>query len=173
MSQWRPSQRTYCNPRRESVHSWLCSSLVLNVLVQTHRVSFVSPLAKYAVSMVHGGIETHGPAYEVLKMTPEAASEMLSSQMEMLDQAESTKDPSFPESPAAKEGKLVIAEEVALGHVSRNACESQLALSFRKYLDQNTCLLRQAVAWQHGIERDTRGWILDSVSWCCWLGGDL
>ncbi|KIP07615.1 hypothetical protein PHLGIDRAFT_413728 [Phlebiopsis gigantea 11061_1 CR5-6] len=89
------------------------------VILVTHRVTFVSPLAKYVVSMTHGGIETHGSAYEVLKMTPEAAEEMLNSQLETLDQTKATK--STPGSPGVKEEKLVIAEEVALGHVSRNA----------------------------------------------------
>lgn len=121
--------------------------------------------------MTHGGIETHGSAYEVLKMTPEAAEEMLNSQLETLDQTKATK--STPGSPGVKEEKLVIAEEVALGHVSRNACKPSAELCPRKRSNLTYYLRRQAFTWEHGIEGSACSRILDSISRRCGTGGGL
>lgn len=95
--------------------------------MQTHNVAMAGPLADFVVSLADGHIISQGSVSDALKKDDQLAEEFKHEEEALeLEENEETEatgsaDPSAP--PKAKEGKLVVAEEIAVGHVSWRACE--------------------------------------------------
>ncbi|KAG1757959.1 hypothetical protein EDB19DRAFT_1936472 [Suillus lakei] len=87
------------------------------VILVTHNVAMASSIAHFVVSMgSNGRIVSHGSISEAIAKDDKLAAEMAKEQ-EVLAQEAQVVD--TPEEPKAKsDGKLVIAEEIAEGHVS-------------------------------------------------------
>ncbi|GJE86639.1 multidrug resistance-associated ABC transporter [Phanerochaete sordida] len=94
------------------------------VLLVTHNIALASPLAEFVVSLQDGNIASQGSASEVLDMIPELQEEMKHEQEAIqLDEAEDavvtdTSRLDVSSTPDTKTGKLVVAEEIALGRIS-------------------------------------------------------
>jgi hypothetical protein len=89
-----------------------------------------SPLAEFVISLSDGHIISQGSVSDALKKDDKLAEEYKHDEEAMeLDEAEEdaaeSPDPADPAKPAkaSKDGKLVVAEEIAVGHVSWEACE--------------------------------------------------
>ena len=88
-----------------------------------------SPLADFVVSLADGHIISQGSVSDALKKDHKLAEEFKHEEealeLEEDEEAEATgsSDPSAPAPAKGKEGKLVVAEEIAVGHVSWKACE--------------------------------------------------
>ena len=85
-----------------------------------------SPLAEYIVSMSSDGhISSHGSVSAVL-LTDSALAEEVEREkkLELLEEDSDKMDPEdSKDGKETKDGKLVVAEEIELGHVSRKSCE--------------------------------------------------
>lgn len=87
-----------------------------------------SPLADFVISLADGHIVSQGSVSDALKKDDKLAEEFKHEEealeLEENEEAEASgsADPSAPAK--AKEGKLVVAEEIAVGHVSWEACKS-------------------------------------------------
>ncbi|KIP03407.1 hypothetical protein PHLGIDRAFT_242940 [Phlebiopsis gigantea 11061_1 CR5-6] len=95
------------------------------VLLVTHNVAMASPLADFVVSLADGHIVSQGSVSDALKQDDKLAEEYKHEEealeLEENEDIEATGS-AEPEAPApAKEGKLVVAEEIAIGHVSWRA----------------------------------------------------
>ena len=88
-----------------------------------------SPLAEFVISLSDGHVVSQGSISDALKKDHRLAEEYKHDEeaMELVtaeaDTADSP-DPADPAKPASsgKDGKLVVAEEIAVGHVSWKAC---------------------------------------------------
>lgn len=87
-----------------------------------------SPLADFVISLADGHVISQGSVSDALKKDNKLAEEFKHEEealeLEVTEEAEalgSTEDAAAPT--RAKEGKLVVAEEIAVGHVSWQACE--------------------------------------------------
>ena len=90
-------------------------------MLQTHNVAMASPLADFVVSLgTDGRIATQGSVSDALKKNKALAEEVKHEEEAVeLDETEDR-----VEGPAEeKKGKLVLAEEIEEGHVSREACK--------------------------------------------------
>ncbi|KAJ7680686.1 hypothetical protein DFH06DRAFT_1163946 [Mycena polygramma] len=98
------------------------------VILVTHNVAMTSKIADFVVSLgLDGRVRSQGSVADALESDEQLAKEVVKEQ-ETLEAAEKEID-SEPatEEPAKKDGKLIIPEEIALGHVSWKA----LTLYFR------------------------------------------
>ncbi|KAF8956519.1 multidrug resistance-associated ABC transporter [Flammula alnicola] len=88
------------------------------VLLVTHNVALVSPVAKFVVSIGHDGvIKTQGMDIETsLASDPTLVAEVQLEQEEM--EIANQEIPSLAKKEAPADGKLVLAEEIAKGHVT-------------------------------------------------------
>ena len=89
---------------------------------QTHNVAMASPLADFVVSLgTDGRIATQGNINDALKKNKALAKEVKhEEEAAELDETEERVEGTAED----KKGKLVLAEEIEEGHVSREACES-------------------------------------------------
>ncbi|EKM56946.1 uncharacterized protein PHACADRAFT_172648 [Phanerochaete carnosa HHB-10118-sp] len=92
------------------------------VLLVTHNVAMVSPLAEFVVSLQDGHIVSQGSVGDALKKDVQLEEELKHEEEVIeLDEAEEatadSADPANPGAPGKKDGKLVVAEEIAVGHV--------------------------------------------------------
>lgn len=91
-----------------------------------------SPIADFVVSLGSDGrVLTQGTMSKVLA-TSKALTKGLKAEEAELHKAEETIDGRVPEVPEGGSGKLMVAEEVAEGHVSWSARKSPLALRTRR-----------------------------------------
>ncbi|EKM56944.1 uncharacterized protein PHACADRAFT_254352 [Phanerochaete carnosa HHB-10118-sp] len=93
------------------------------VLLVTHNVAMASPLAEFVVSLQDGHIVGQGSVSDALKgvqLEEELKHEEEAIELdEVEDAAIDSPDPADPGAPEMKkDGKLVVAEEIAVGHVS-------------------------------------------------------
>jgi hypothetical protein len=103
----------------------LCGDLVRGrtVILVTHNVALASPIAQFVVSVsLDGHVDSQDSITGALAQD-EALAEEVRKDTELLKTAEKDIDivPPGPESKAPTNGKLILAEEVALGHVRWSA----------------------------------------------------
>ncbi|KIP05212.1 hypothetical protein PHLGIDRAFT_534838 [Phlebiopsis gigantea 11061_1 CR5-6] len=98
------------------------------VILVTHNVALVSPIADFVVSLHGGRITSQGSVSDALKTDHQLAEEFkndkeaLELEVNEEHETDATDDPAAtPAKTAPEEGKLVVAEEVAVGHVSWKA----------------------------------------------------
>lgn len=106
--------------------------------LQTHNVAMARPIANFVVSMKNGRVFSRGSASHVLAEDSSMASEAKVDQ-EAIEKAEDELDAQ----PAADEikptGKLIVAEEIEVGHIGWPACKSHfLIASFCLILTRNS-----------------------------------
>jgi hypothetical protein len=91
--------------------------------LQTHNVAMASPLADYVVSLgLDGRIACRGSVSDALKKDKRLAAKMVKG-TRALEDDEKRIDPEEPDAIVKPgDGKLIVAEEVAEGHVSWDAC---------------------------------------------------
>lgn len=90
-------------------------------MFQTHNVPLVAPVAGFVVSLdMSGQIVSQGSLNEVLSKNERLLKEMMEEQ-ETLGKREEVADTLQAEKDTKTGGKLVLAEEMAIGHVSRKA----------------------------------------------------
>jgi hypothetical protein len=88
---------------------------------QTHNVALASTVAQYVVSFGKGGrILSQGSISDALKINP-ALAEDSAAEQGLADKADGSN--SDPKPSQAAGGKLIVAEEMQEGHVSRDACK--------------------------------------------------
>ncbi|KAF8199798.1 P-loop containing nucleoside triphosphate hydrolase protein [Mycena galopus ATCC 62051] len=91
------------------------------VILVTHNVVMTSKIAGFVVSLsLDGRVVSQGSISDALEQDEQLAKEV-SKEQEILEAAEKEIDPTPAEKPAKKDGKLIVAEEIALGHVSWKA----------------------------------------------------
>ncbi|KAF9786031.1 hypothetical protein BJ322DRAFT_1057551 [Thelephora terrestris] len=91
------------------------------VLLVTHNVAMTSPIADFVVSLGSDGrILSQGTMSTALATSKALTKELKAGESE-LHRAEEAVDGDVPEVPEGKSGKLMVAEEVAEGHVSWSA----------------------------------------------------
>ena len=98
--------------------------MMINYSLQTHNVAMTSPIADFVVSLGSDGrVLTQGTMSKALA-TSKTLTKGLRAEEAELHKAEEIVDGQVPEVPESKSGKLMVAEEVAEGHVSWSARES-------------------------------------------------
>ncbi|KAJ7268668.1 hypothetical protein B0H12DRAFT_1009709 [Mycena haematopus] len=105
------------------VDKCLSGDLIKNrtVILVTHNVVMTSKIAGFVVSLgLDGRVHSQGSISDALEQDEELAKEVTKDQ-ELLEAAEKEVDPTPAEKPAKKDGKLIVAEEIQLGHVSWKA----------------------------------------------------
>ncbi|KAH9829684.1 uncharacterized protein C8Q71DRAFT_887948 [Rhodofomes roseus] len=91
------------------------------VLLVTHNVSMASPIADYVVALgTDGRISSQGSIANALERDRKLAAEVAKEEAE-IEKAEATVDEQAPEEVPKEDGKLVVEEEVAVGHVGWQA----------------------------------------------------
>jgi len=101
-----------------------CCGTRANDSPQTHNVAMTSPIADFVVALGSDGrIISQGTMSNALA-TSKTLTKKLKAKEEELQKVEETVDGEIPEVPESKSGKLMVAEEVAEGHVSWSARES-------------------------------------------------
>ncbi len=97
--------------------------------LKTHNVAMASPIAEYVVSLgTDGRIVSQGTLSKVLAKDKKLLEE-LAEEREELKKASNEVDPvaiNEEAAPPATDGKLVVAEEIAEGHISWPACKFSL-----------------------------------------------
>lgn len=96
------------------------SLAALVISLQTHNVAMASPLADYVVSLgMDGRVASHGSVSDAIASSPEL--------VENIPDEEKKIDQEGPDATAKQtDGKLIVAEEIAEGHVSWDACNCHL-----------------------------------------------
>lgn len=95
---------------------------------QTHNVAMASPIADFVVSLHDGHIVSQGTVSDALKKDEKLAEEFKhdeeAMELEENEELEAGEHADVVATPAKSgEGKLVVAEEIAVGHVSWQACK--------------------------------------------------
>ncbi|KAE9396473.1 hypothetical protein BT96DRAFT_996727 [Gymnopus androsaceus JB14] len=91
------------------------------VLLVTHNVVLVQPIAKFVVSIKDGRVASQTSIEEAISSDEALAAEVEKDE-EAVERAADEIDPqSAPNEPSGKDGKLILKEEVELGHVSWTA----------------------------------------------------
>lgn len=105
-----------------------------------------SPIADFVVSLRDGRIVSQGTVSDALESDKKLAEEFKHDEKALeLDESEdleledSTDAAAIPAKGA--EGKLVVAEEIAIGHVSWHACECPTALFFYPSSSADECVI--------------------------------
>ncbi|KAJ7807314.1 hypothetical protein B0H14DRAFT_3483418 [Mycena olivaceomarginata] len=106
------------------VDKCLSGDLIKNrtVILVTHNVVMTSKIAEFVVSLgLDGRVHSQGSVSDALEQDEQLAKEVTKDQ-EILELAEKELDPTTAlDKPPKKDGKLIIAEEIAIGHVSWKA----------------------------------------------------
>jgi hypothetical protein len=94
-----------------------------HVLLQTHNVAMVRPLAEYVVSLgLDGRVAKRSSASVAVTKDKALAVEPVAGVLTIKDEEENV-DAEVPDKPANQaDGKLIVAEEIAEGRVSWDAC---------------------------------------------------
>ncbi|KAF9078326.1 hypothetical protein BDP27DRAFT_1412327 [Rhodocollybia butyracea] len=91
------------------------------VILVTHNVVLVQPIAKFVVSIKDGRVSSQTSINAAIS-TDEVLAVEVEKDEEAVERAEDEIDPqSAPNEPSGKDGKLILKEEVELGHVSWSA----------------------------------------------------
>ncbi|KAH9907116.1 ABC transporter type 1, transmembrane domain-containing protein [Fomitopsis serialis] len=91
------------------------------VLLVTHNVSMASPIADFVVALgTDGRVSSQGSIANALAHDKKLAAELAKEELE-LEKAEATVDEQTPEKAPKEDGKLVVEEEVEVGHAGWQA----------------------------------------------------
>ncbi|KZT67088.1 P-loop containing nucleoside triphosphate hydrolase protein [Daedalea quercina L-15889] len=91
------------------------------VLLVTHNISMASPIADFVVALgTDGRITSQGSVANALEHNKKLVAEIAKEEAE-IEKAEATVDDQEPELPKQDAGKLVVEEEIAVGHVGWQA----------------------------------------------------
>ncbi|KAJ3799615.1 hypothetical protein GGU11DRAFT_858145 [Lentinula aff. detonsa] len=90
------------------------------VLLVTHNVVLIRPIAKFIVSIKDGRVASQGSIEDAMSIDKELAAEVEKDE-EAVERANNEIDPQTPNEPSGKDGKLILKEEVELGHISWSA----------------------------------------------------
>ena len=92
----------------------------LVISLQTHNVAMASPLADYVVTLgTDGRVAGNGSVSDAIAFSPELVEDILDEEKKI--------DQEGPDATAKQtDGKLIVAEEIAEGHVSWDACNCHL-----------------------------------------------
>lgn len=100
------------------------------VILVTHNIALTRPFASYAVALhTDGCVSSHGTTQEVFAHEPELVQEEKEEQA-AIEKAEETADETpMADAPAAQkgDGKLIVAEEIEVGHLSWSALKLYLS----------------------------------------------
>ncbi|KAJ7059261.1 P-loop containing nucleoside triphosphate hydrolase protein [Mycena amicta] len=94
------------------------------VILVTHNIALASPIADFVVTFGSDGrIQAQGTVSEISKRSAVAA--QIQEAQEVLDKEQQIVDPKVPEDskPKSADGKLIVAEEIQMGHVSASALQ--------------------------------------------------
>ncbi|KAJ7069529.1 hypothetical protein C8F01DRAFT_1245729 [Mycena amicta] len=97
------------------------------VILVTHNIALTRPIADFIVTFgPDGRIQAQGTVSEISKREPIAA--QIREEQKDLDKQQQVVDPKVPEDtkPKSADGKLIVAEEIELGHVSASALKMYL-----------------------------------------------
>jgi hypothetical protein len=101
------------------VNSFTLSLAALVIPLQTHNVAMASPLADYVVSLgMDGRVASRGSALDAIALSPEVVEDIPDEKKKIEEGPDATAKQS--------DGKLIVAEEIAEGHVSWDACNCHL-----------------------------------------------
>jgi hypothetical protein len=118
----RLDSRKNCLTRRKSSLSIL--PIVIPNIPQTHNVAMASPLADYVVSLGRDGrIASRGSVADALKKDKTLAKEVAEGARAIKDDEKVIDAEELNETAKPADGKLILAEEIAEGHVSWDAGE--------------------------------------------------
>ena len=100
-----------------------CSNAERNL--QTHNVAMASPVADFVVSLgTDGRVASQGSMSKVLAKD-KGLSKEIDEENKVIEKAEHTVDDQQPVEESKKsDGKLIVAEEISVGHISWPACTS-------------------------------------------------
>ncbi|KAJ7745476.1 P-loop containing nucleoside triphosphate hydrolase protein [Mycena maculata] len=107
------------------VDECLCGDLIKDrtVILVTHNVVMTSKIAEFVVSLgLDGRVRSQGSIYDALAKD-EVLAEEVSKDEEFLELTEKEIDTPLPADESKKDGKLIVAEEIEIGHVSWSALD--------------------------------------------------
>ncbi|KAJ7791234.1 hypothetical protein B0H14DRAFT_2625265, partial [Mycena olivaceomarginata] len=119
---------------------------------QTHNVALARPIADFVVSFGSDGrMHSQGTISEITKRGPLAT--QIRKDQQVLDKAEQEVDVEAPEAKSADtaDGKLIVAEEIQLGHVSGSALKMYFAAMGGRYPIVFFTFFFGAVFFQQGL----------------------
>ncbi|KAJ7367306.1 hypothetical protein DFH08DRAFT_910161 [Mycena albidolilacea] len=122
------------------------------VILVTHNVALARPIADFVVSFGSDGrIHSQGAISEITKRGPLAA--QIRKDQRVLDKAEQEVDVEAPEAKPADtaDGKLIVAEEIQLGHVSGSALKMYFTAMGGRYPIVFFTFFFGAVFFQQGL----------------------
>lgn len=164
----RSRERAHHNPGRALLAPNARPAWRLNCPSQTHNISLTSPLAEFVLSMgPNGRVKSKGHPSEVLPKDPELAEE-LAADSDGGELDESDDEVQEEEAADPKEGKLVIAEEIAVGSVSWNACKFICQLSGCSIVH-----LRESNVTADKLFLGNLAGALSFLFWIAYLGGEV
>jgi hypothetical protein len=103
--------------------SFTLSLLTVDIPLQTHNVAMASPLADYVVSFSRDGrVASHGSALNAVAESLTVSPELVEG---TLNEEKRTDDQGLDATAKQADGKLIVAEEIAEGQVSWDACNCQ------------------------------------------------
>lgn len=91
--------------------------------LQTHNVALARPIAEFVVSMKHGRVFSKGSVSQVMAKDHSLVIEV-EKEEESLEKADEEIEAQLPLDEPKSDGKLIVAEEIALGHIRWPACMS-------------------------------------------------
>lgn len=116
------------------------------VLLVTHTVALAKTVAAYIVLMnLDGSIQSHGPVAETIRL--QSVSGTATEDVSEEEPEKEDVKAAVEEKVEKKSGKLIIAEEVALGRVKWQACERLVS---RARISNKCFQFRQALLTEHG-----------------------
>ncbi|KAJ7704723.1 hypothetical protein B0H14DRAFT_3903574 [Mycena olivaceomarginata] len=122
------------------------------VILVTHNVALARPIADFVVSFGSDGrMHSQGTISEITKRGPLAT--QIRKDQQVLDKAEQEVDVEAPEAKSADtaDGKLIVAEEIQLGHVSGSALKMYFAAMGGRYPIVFFTFFFGAVFFQQGL----------------------
>ncbi|KAH9939278.1 uncharacterized protein BXZ73DRAFT_99482 [Epithele typhae] len=98
------------------------------IILVTHNVALASPIADYVVSLgTDGRVSSQGTLSKVLTGDAELSKELAQEEAELKKTQEAVDDAEFEAVTTKSDGKLIVAEEIAEGHVSWSAVRLYLS----------------------------------------------
>ena len=102
-------------------------NILISRIIQTHNIALVRPIADFIVSLAHDGrVNYQGAVDESLEANAELAEEV--GREEQAVEREEIEAPVEEQKHLGgkPDGKLIVAEEIEVGHVGRSACKRSI-----------------------------------------------